>query len=552
MRRRVDLVVAAALFLATFLAMLLTERAIGFTRDESFYFYAADLYTPWFFGLWGALVHGRLLDWFSDANLQRHFWYNTEHPILMKSLFGLSHWLFTEKLSLLRPAAGYRAPAWAVSGMISALLYLFGLELGRQPPEPSEGRGRLVGLLAAALFWLAPRHFYHGHLACFDMPITGLWLLVVYAYWRGFSSRRWAALSGVAYGLALATKLNSFFYPAALLFHWAVAIAPRAFREGRWRGVARSLPAQWGFMAAIGPVIFLLHWPWLWPHPIERIGAYLAFHAQHVNYPWYYLGTLLREPPFPLAYVVVVTALTIPISLFVPIALGTLRALARLPRRGEGRLGSLPALLLANGLMPILLISWPTVPHFGGIKHWMPGLPYLSLFGAEALISAAATLAVWLRRPALERPLLAGLSALCLAPALVGCVHIEGYGECFYNELAGGEAGAAQLGMQRQYWSNDVSGVLPWLNENAPPRARVYFHEVTVGSYQAYRLNGMLRPDIQYVQGPQQAGLVPYQYMQEFRDQEYQVWNAFGTNRPADGLYLDESPNITVYRRPGT
>ncbi|MHB1844137.1 MAG: ArnT family glycosyltransferase [Deltaproteobacteria bacterium] len=557
MTRRQHTAVAAGLFAATFFAMLATERAIGFTRDESFYFYAADLYTPWFLGLWDALVHGRLIDWFSDANLQRHFWYNTEHPILMKSLFGLSHWLFSEKLAWLRPAAGYRAPAWAVSGLISALLYLFGVELERQRRTGEDaakltGGGAAIGLLAAATFWLAPRHLYHGHLACFDMPITGMWLLVVYSYWRGFSNRGWAVFTGVAYGLALATKLNSFFYPAALLFHWAFSLAPAAFREGRLRGLWRSVPRQWGWMAVLGPALFLLHWPWLWPHPIERIGAYLAFHAQHVNYPWYYLGTLLHDPPFPLAYVVVVSALTLPLSLFIPIALGTLRTFTRLFRRGEGRLPSLGALLLANGLLPILLISWPTVPHFGGVKHWMPGLPYLCVFGAEALVAAAGTLAVWLRRRALAPALLAGLALLCLAPALVGCIHIGGYGESFYNELAGGEAGATQLGMQRQYWSNNVSGVLPWLNANAPSRARVYFHEVTVGSYQAYRLNGMLRPDIQYVQGAAQAELVPYQYMQEFRDQEYQIWNAFGTNEPVDGLYLDESPNVTIYRRPGT
>jgi hypothetical protein len=61
----------------------------------------------------------------------------------------------------------------------------------------------------------------------------------------------------------------------------------------------------------------------------------------------------------------------------------------------------------------------------------------------------------------------------------------------------------------------------------------------------------MLRADIQPVGGDDQALFVPYQYMQEFRQQEFDIWNAFGTKEPVDGLYLDESPNITVYRRPG-
>ena len=37
----------------------------------------------------------------------------------------------------------------------------------------------------------------------------------------------------------------------------------------------------------------------------------------------------------------------------------------------------------------------------------------------------------------------------------------------------------------------------------------------------------------------------------EFRDREPETWNAFGTHRPATGLYLDEVPQIVVYARPG-
>ncbi|HUB06206.1 MAG TPA: hypothetical protein VMB50_04355 [Myxococcales bacterium] len=549
--RRKDLLYCLGLAALTFVAMVATERAIGFTRDESFYFFAADQYTPWYLGILDALFHGRLLEHFSDANLQRAFWYNTEHPVLMKVLFGLSHRLFTVGLGWLRPAAGYRAPAWAVSGLVSALLYLVGKE--------AAGGRRDAGVLAALLFWLYPHDFYHGHLACFDMPITGMWLLVVYAYWRGFGSRRWAIFSGVAYGLALATKLNAFFYPAALLAHWAFSIAPAAWREGRWKALGRTLPRQWAYMATLGPAIFFLHWPYLWPHPIERIGSYLGFHANHVNYPWAYLHQLLREPPFPLAYVFVVTALTVPLPIFVLMATGTLRALGRLFGRGERRLDSLHALLLFNGLLPLLLISWPTVPHFGGMKHWMPGLPYLCVLAAEALVGVAAFLARWRRHPELEQRVLTALSALVLLPALLGCIHIGGYGESFYNELAGGEAGAATLGMQRQFWSNNVSGVLDWLNHNAPPNAVVDFHEVTQGSYVAYREDGMLRPDIRFTTCGggdtmpclRSAGLAAYQYMQEFRDQEYQIWNAFGTNEPVHAHFLDEAPDITIYRRPG-
>jgi hypothetical protein len=178
-------------------------------------------------------------------------------------------------------------------------------------------------------------------------------------------------------------------------------------------------------------------------------------------------------------------------------------------------------------------------------------LPYLAVLGAEALVTVAATLAAWLRRRELALPLTYALGALVLLPGVIGAVHIGGYGESFYNELAGGGAGGAELGMERQFWSNNVSSVLDWLNHDAPQNAAVDFHEVTQGSYEAYRQNGMLRPDIRFTLSPQNAQLAAYQYMQEFRDQEYQIWNSFGTNEPVDGHYLDEAPDITVYARPG-
>ena len=59
----------------------------------------------------------------------------------------------------------------------------------------------------------------------------------------------------------------------------------------------------------------------------------------------------------------------------------------------------------------------------------------------------------------------------------------------------------------------------------------------------------MLRNDLRFVGGPFDADLVAYQYHQEFRETEFQVWQSFGTMQPATGLYVDETPQIVVYRR---
>ena len=132
-------------------------------------------------------------------------------------------------------------------------------------------------------------------------------------------------------------------------------------------------------------------------------------------------------------------------------------------------------------------------------------------------------------------------------PAVTLTAHLHPYGTSAYGELAGGVPGAASLGMQRQYWSNNVTGVLPWLNANAPRGARVWLHEVV--SFRDYQRNGMLREDLQPANGPADADVAVVQYHQEFREQEVAVWQAFGTTRPVTGLYIDETPQVAVYRR---
>ena len=149
-----------------------------------------------------------------------------------------------------------------------------------------------------------------------------------------------------------------------------------------------------------------------------------------------------------------------------------------------------------------------------------------------------------------RRSLLAPAAAVLL-PGLWQIAHVHPYGTSAYGELAGDIPGAATLGMQRQYWSNNVTGVLPWLNAHCPPGARIYFHEVNVESYRTYILMGMLRPDLRYAPDPADSDYAALQWHREFRDREPETWNAYGTHRPAAGLYLDEVPQVVVYARPG-
>lgn len=606
---RLDRGIAVALFAGTFLALLLTERAIGFPRDESVYFAAAESYARWF-----QLLLQRPAVALSDSAIVASWGYNAEHPGLMKSLFGLSFLIFHEGLGWARPATAFRLPAFAIAATIPVLCFLLGRRL-------FGASGRAVGLFAAVSFFLVPRQFFNAHLACFDIPVAAMWLATAYAYLES-RERPWAWLwTGVAFGLTIATKHNGLFLPVLLLpfIAWNAAATSANNPQARrlvWQTVTlyaavgllflllwlvlgperfqsrfillsphvalylvlvlgggyllnelyhcsttafRAVAPLWA-MTLLGPAIFYLHWPYLWHAPVDRTAWYLAFHAKHEHYTWFYLGQLLRAPPFPLEYVVVKTALTVPTSLFVPMVLGFLgvvgHALAALFPKGRARWGTpSPELLFvaANAVASIALISHPQVPHFGGVKHWFPSMPFLGLLAGASLVRGAEALTGRLstRFPKLRFDAVAAVLGLFVcAPALWATARNHPYGTAYYSELAGGEPGAASLGMQRQFWSSHVTGVLDWLNANAPAGARVYLHEVRLESFRDYQRNGMLRADLRPAAGPYDAQFAAYQYHQEFKEHEVAIWSAFGTQKPIAGLYLDETPQVVLYRRP--
>ncbi|WP_434382458.1 ArnT family glycosyltransferase [Melittangium boletus] len=602
---RQEKLVALGLWALAFCALWATESAVGFTRDESFYFHAARDYARWF----QQLVHAPAQA-LTDAAIVRAWDYNHEHPALMKTLFGLSHLLFHDTLGWLRPAAAFRLPAFALAALIPALSFLLG----------SAVFSRAAGLFAALCFLLVPRQYFNAELACFDMPIAAMWLLVVYAFWRALEERHWGVLCGVFFGLAVATKHNALFLPFtlapfALWRAWTSSEGQPVARTALWRVVGLfgavavlyallllSLGPE-GFqrkffllsphtllfvvlavgalgllhvlhathptpalallplatMATFGPVVFYLHWPYLWHAPVDRTAWYLVFHATHNHYAWFYLGTLMREPPFPWSYVVVKTALTVPTSLFVPMVTGWLVLAARALLGLAARTRSwVTPLTLAEGLVglhaiaALLIISPPSVPHFGGVKHWLPSMPFLGLLAGVAVCRGCAALVETLRARWPRLPfstVAAPVFAVVLLPALLALVRVFPYGTSYYSELAGGIPGAASLGMQRQFWSSNVTAVLPWINAHAPRNARLFLHEVTGFAFQDYQREGLLRADLRPA-GLGDSDVAAYQYHQEFREHEFALWQAYGTRTPVTGLYLDETPQVIVYQRP--
>lgn len=523
---------------ATF-AVLMATMGIGVPRDESFYFKAGFEYLGWFEELWQNARHGRLFETFTQAAVDRHFSYNAEHPALMKALFGLSYKLFTQKLGWLESIEAMRVPAVAFASALSGFVYLFARQLF----------GRAAGFLAVAFLLLQPRYFFHAHLACFDVPVIAAWVAVVYAYWRSFDSVRWGVLTGVFWGIALSIKLNAFFLPGVLGAHWVWVMARR------FRATGQRPPVPWAFvwMALVGPILFFGLWPRHWFDTVKRVEWYLNFHLTHVHYFVYYFGQNIQQPPFPISYPWVMTALTVPATILLAFVAGVATFRSRVSRFVDDR--ETAVLLAINILFPIALISLPGTPIFGGTKHWMAAMPFLSIVAGGGVVACAGAAATAVVRRWDVAALGAGVltttivGAAVALPAFTMSVENHPLGTTYYNELIGSYRGAADARMMRKFWGYSSRYALDWLNENAPKGARVWTHNTTTWAWQAYQRDGLVRSDLRPAPTTS-SDYALYHHQKAFVYMLTELWDSYGTKTPSHVVDVDGVPVLSVYVRP--
>lgn len=549
--RRIGVLVFA-IALATLLG---ASRTQGNTRDEGYYFDAAELYASWWTDLADNTIHFHPARSFTRAAIDRGFSYNHEHPALMKSLFGLSWRIFHKcscpsqagrhpigyaqrhlTLGLLDEETAMRLPTHVVCAFLILVVYLFG----------AAAWSRAAGLVAATLTLGAPRLFFDAQLACFDAPVAALWVAVVYAYWRALDERSWGWRTGVLFGLALATKLNAFFLPAVLAPHFAFVAWQR-----------RKLPSLRPFiyMATLGLAVFIACWPWLWYDTVRRFQEYAAFHIHHVYYNMEFLGRNYNKPPFPLSFPYVMTALTLPVTTLVLSVAGAVTLVRDWWRRERDNpsaardLGTRATGLLIgiNALFPMAILTITRAPIFGATKHFHAAIPFLALLAGYAVHSL-------LRSLSASRLVAAALCVVVCAPAVAESWRAHPYALSHYNLLAGGPPGGADLGMNRQFWGYATRGILPWIDAHARPGAPVYWHDTNQAQLNMDVREKRLRPDIGNTgleePGVRASDIAMVIHEKHFNKYEYWIWDFYGTARPS--LVLDDEgvPIVTVYERP--
>ncbi|MEW5854419.1 MAG: glycosyltransferase family 39 protein [Myxococcota bacterium] len=542
--RRQDRILAALLGAGAFILARLTSTSVGFVRDEGYYFKAAEEYVGWYRQLLSGTAS--LSSTFSRAVIDRYFNYNHEHPALVKTSQGFAWWIWHELLGVGLNSEAFRIPGPLFTALCVACTYLLGKRF----------YGRSVGIFAAVAWALMPRNFFHEHLACFDVPVTAMTIFVVYMYVRAETSLGRAAWAGVAFGLCMATKHNSLFIPPLLVIHWLANEGWRFRRVGEAFVQVPGLPVPILMMLVVGPLVFLAHWPWLWHDTITRIGQYYGYHfLAHEHYPITYWGTLWRQPPFPVGFAFGMTLVTMPLPILGLSAWGLGLAVkdgffTTAPTGTEAAHRKDAAWILGLfSIFPMFVISLPSTPIFGGVKHWMPATPFLAILAGRALQWALQQARAIV--PAAGDPrAMAVVGAMMLVTSVTGILRSHPHGQSFYNELIGGARGAAVVGMQRHYWGEASRDHLPRLNEQVTQGGRVFFNRTNHDSWRMYRRDKLLRDDVGYAGSVAESQAAVAFHQWEHEHELYNIWNDYRSRKPVAGVYLEGSvPLTTLYLR---
>jgi len=475
--RRRQVGIGLALAVITLAAIVATLADAGITWDEPLYIKASRGYMTWLGLLKRAILQGDLSEPFSDVAIVR-WWVQDPtlelHPPLGKFLSGLA-WV------ILRGALGDIAAHRFSNAVLFSLLVAMVFWMVASAYDITSG------IFAALSLVLMPRMFFHAHLANIDTTVAITWFAAMLLFWKYESRPGWLGVLviGIAYGLALGTKLNAIVMPGV----WSVWIL--LFRR-TWRSVLKLV-----VMVAIGLGVFVVIWPWLYHDTMNRLLYYFLMASRFKDRPQFYLGQTLGHVPWH--YPFVITLAVVPVVITVMCLLGILKVVRRKPADPTGWL------LILNALTPLLIAATPFQATYSGERHFIPAYPYLACLAGVGFGSVLNILgSTWQRfneggDPRNVRRLLSFVLTLLLIPPLLAMVRIHPYELSYYSELVGGLPGATRLGLETTFWCETYQEALPYLNENAEADASIWAENPFVLRF--YQRSGMLRDDLRVTGG---------------------------------------------------
>ena len=405
----------------------------GLTLDESFNIdqgvYLVDAMAQ----------HGPLL--FTPSVAQKVFGddrYLPDHPPLGRVLLGTAH-LLTAWLIPGSEGTTYNVPAARLGACVAfALTVSLLVEFARRR------YGKATAITVALMLISMPNIMGHARIAALESATNLAWvaaLIPLLSWWtdQKAPSSRQAMISGFLWGLLLLTKVQGVLLPP-IVFLWSVW----RFRESALRPLALWL--------TFGGVVFLACWPWLWLDPANNLWIYLGRTTQRTTLNCWYFGEKFADKDVPWHFPFVMTLISLPVW--------TVLALCVRPLRRAW--DSVEQLLLLSIFIPLLVFSVPGTPVYDGTRLFLVVFPSIALLAGRYLTEFLQT--TWLNQPVSPRRKRWKTSWLIVACGLplwlwsTVVTVMSPLAISQYGVLAGGNRGAAWLGMEAGYWSDALNG----------------------------------------------------------------------------------------------
>lgn len=484
---RSDLLIAAALFCSVLLLLLLELDAPGVTWDEALVnFAAAKNQAQWLSGLF------TLERPFSRETIDQYWFTTSDHPSLPRTLAAISYLLlspiFDEIIAL-------RIPSAVLFSILIASIYLF---LRRQFPVLSA----LAGALALLLM---PRIFGHAHIFSLDVPIMCWWFWSAVVGYLALQGKVHPVLFGLTYAITFTTKLHAVFLPfpftAWVLFHFI-----RVAQNKRATLIQAVKMLAWA--AALTLILYIALQPWLWHDTWTRIIERFFDYAEKSGarpIPLFYLGTIYHGNE-PWHYPFVMLLFTLPLPILVFHLLGwfspffTKHTMSIVEEDLEHKqLHSLYIFSLLHFLTPLLLILLPLAQAYDGVRLFLPAFPFAALLAGMGFHWAYTLLL----KKVHYRLALVLLYVFLTLPSLLAFLHVRPFYLSYYNELAGGVRGAAEIGMESTYWCDALTKpFLDTINELVPDGSTMRPLSMPFELIEYYKQRGWLKESINHTSEP--------------------------------------------------
>jgi len=541
-----DLILGLTVGVFIFLIIFLTSDLIGFVRDEGFYMRAASIKADWFESMEKSFKKGDLLEPFTKKSIDKYYKYNNEHPTLIKNLFGFSQYLFERKLGWLSFAQSARLVAAVFAALTAIMIYFFGLIFFN----------RFAAVVSPVMFFLMPHIFFHAHLACFDMPILFFWsgTFILYAVHIKTLSRSSGILTAAFFGLAMAAKHNVFFIPPLLFAAWLALYILNYRKQNEFKGIKgffKAVPFVYYCFIFVSLPVYFISWPWIWYDTVNRFIEYFYFHALHVNYTNYYFGSELARAPFPFSFPWGMTFFTTPFIQLIFFFAGIYYFIKKVFTENDWTDKEVNIAMITGSLFPIFLIALPSVPIFGGIKHWFTGYPLMMTAGIFYISEEIRKLP--LKKETIKTSTVFAIFLAATASLMPLNVKFAKRGAAFYNQLIGGAQGAGEKRMQRNFWGYDILELVPELNRTAPSGATVYvmggYEGLNWNSFLYLKKEGIIRKDINGTNNLKNADFAFFFYEKQNEHMLNEIAVEFGSAKALAITQTDSVFYSALFRR---